>query len=265
MKIKKIYILLISFIIIFVCSGSVLISWYIDNVRISRERREIEGIINIEELYTDNMELINPPEYQNNDYWNFIRMPFINVDLTELQKINSDTVGFISVSGTNINYPIVQTTNNEYYSNHSFRKKRNNAGWIFMDYRNNALDFDRNTIFYGHSRFDGTMFGSLKNVLTTNWLNDRNNHIVRLSTINENTLWQIFSVYTIPVENYYLNIDFITDEEYNTWLQTMLNRSIHDFNTTLDINDRVITLSTCADTNNKQRIVVHAKLLKRTI
>jgi len=265
MKTKKIYILLIFFIVLFLYSSSLLISWYIDNNRVNKEKREIADILNIEEIDTENMELINPPENENDDYWNFIRMPFINVNLNELQKINSDTVGFISVGGTNINYPIVQTTNNEYYSNHSFRKNRNRAGWIFMDYRNNALSFDKNTIFYGHSRFDGTMFGTLKNVLTSNWLNNRNNHIIRLSTVNENTLWQIFSVYTVPIENYYLNIHFQTDEEHNTWLQTMLNRSVYDFNTTLDINDRVITLSTCADTNNKQRIVVHAKLIKRAL
>jgi len=263
MKIKKIHILLIIFIGIFIYSGNLLLNWCIDNIRINNERKEIEDIINIEEIDTENIELINPSE--DDDYWTFIKMPFINVDLEELQKINSDTIGFISVSGTNINYPIVQTTNNEFYLNHSFRKRRNRAGWVFMDYRNNALSFDKNTILYGHSRTNRTMFGDLRNILNTNWINNRNNHVIRLSTLNENSLWQIFSIYTIPVENYYLNINFRNNEEYNTWLQTMLNRSQHNFNTTVDINDRVITLSTCADNNNTRRMVVHAKLLKRTI
>ena len=261
---NKIYILLIIFIILFIYSGSLLLNWYMENHRINKETKEIKEIINIEEQYPEDIELINPPQNEDDDYWDFIKMPFINVDLTQLQKINSDTVGFISINGTNINYPFVQTTNNEFYLNHSFRKNRNRAGWIFMDYRNDALNIDKNTILYGHSRANRTMFGTLKNILETNWVNNRNNHIIRLSTVNGDSLWQIFSVYTIPIEIYYLNINFINDKEYNDWLQTILSRSEHNFNTTLNTDDRVLTLSTCTGTNNTQRIVLHAKLLKRT-
>ena len=49
-----------------------------------------------------------------------------------------------------INYPFVQTSDNDYYLNHSFNKKYNDAGWVFMDYRNNASNFDKNTILYAH-------------------------------------------------------------------------------------------------------------------
>ena len=116
-------------------------------------------------------------------------MNLLDVDFTELEKINKDVKGWIQVNGTNINYPFVQTSNNDYYLTHSFNRDYNSAGWIFMDYRNNINNLDKNTILYGHSRLDKTMFGSQKNLLKSDWYKDKNNHIIKLSTNNTNTLW----------------------------------------------------------------------------
>ena len=105
----------------------------------------------------------------------------LEVDFNELLKKNPDTVGWIEVKGTNINYPIVQTTDNSYYLTHAFDKTKNEAGWVFMDYRNDAVNFNQNTILYAHSRLTGSMFGSLKNILESSWYTNKNNHIIRLS------------------------------------------------------------------------------------
>ena len=78
----------------------------------------------------------------------------VNVNFDELKKKNSDTVGWIKVDNTNINYPVVKCSNNDFYLNHGFDEKWNDAGWIFMDYRNNPVNFDKNTVIYGHSRID---------------------------------------------------------------------------------------------------------------
>ena len=83
--------------------------------------------------------------------------------------MNSDVVGWIQVAGTNINYPIVQSNDNDFYLNHSFDKSINGAGWVFMDYRNNPSSFDKNTIIYAHSRVDGSMFHTLRNVVKESW------------------------------------------------------------------------------------------------
>ena len=131
-----------------------------------------------------------------------------------------------------------------------------------MDYRNDSANFDRNTILYGHSRVNGTMFGTLKNILKSDWINNKGNYIVRLSTLTENTLWQVFSVYTIPVESYYITIKFRNEDAFEEWTRIMLHRSQHNFNTTVDKNDKVLTLSTCH--TSKQRVIMHAKLIKRT-
>ena len=129
--------------------------------------------------------------------------------LSKLENTNKDIVGWIQVNGTNINYPFVQTKDNDYYLNHSFNKDYNQAGWVFLDYRNNVNSFDKNTIIYAHSRLDKTMFGSLKNLLKSNWYENKNNHIIKLSTKNQNTLWQVFSVYHVPTTSDYLKINLI--------------------------------------------------------
>ncbi len=122
-------------------------------------------------------------------------MNLIDVDFSKLKEKNSDTIAWIKVNGTNINYPIVKTTDNDYYLNHSFDKTYNDAGWIFMDYRN-TLNNDKNTIIYGHGRLDKTMFGTLRNILKSSWLNNTNNYVIKMSNDKENTLWQVL-VYII--------------------------------------------------------------------
>lgn len=88
--------------------------------------------------------------------------------------------------------------------------KDNKAGWIFMDYRNSAEVLDRNTIIYGHGKLDTAMFRTLKNILKTSWVNKKDNYIVKLSTFKENMLFQVFSVYQIPVETNYIKINLKT-------------------------------------------------------
>ena len=123
----------------------------------------------------------------------------------------------------------MQTTDNSYYLTHAFDKTKNEAGWVFMDYRNDAVNFNQNTILYAHSRLTGSMFGSLKNILESSWYTNKNNHIIRLSTPTENTMWQVFSVYTIPKESYYITPSFNSTEAYGEFLNTMKIRSEVDF------------------------------------
>ena len=194
-------------------------------------------------------------------YYSYIKMKLIDVNFNELKKINNDTVGWIKVEGTNINYPFVHTNNNDYYLNHSFDKSSNGAGWVFMDFRNNISNFSKNTILYAHGRNNGRMFGDLKNVLSNNWLNDKNNFIVKLSTEKENSLWQVFSVYKIETTSDYIKTEFKSDDEFLSWSNILLNRSSYNFNTIINENDKIITLSTCY--NDAKKVVLHAKLIKK--
>ena len=237
--------------------------WLNDNNEIDKIQEKVVDDTKVKEKEdNDNTEQINPPEDKADDYWDYIKMNLLEVDFNDLLAKNSDTVGWIQVQGTNINYPIVQTTNNDYYLNHAFDKTENKAGWVYMDYRNNAVDFNQNTIIYAHSRYNGTMFGSLKNILNSSWYTNKENHVIRLSTPTENTMWQVFSVYTIPKESYYITPSFPTDESYQEFLNTIKGRSEVDFSGTVSTGDKVLTLSTCKD-NFGNRIVMHAKLIKK--
>ena len=260
---KNIIILIISLILITTLTISIIniIKWNIDNVNLDQEIKEVESEVN-EVEDNENTVVIEPKKVKKDDpYFDFIKMKLINVDLTELKKINSDTVGWINVSGTNINYPFVQTTDNSYYLTHSFYKKPNDAGWVFLDYRNNIDNLDKNNIIYAHGRVNKTMFGSLKNILNSGWLNNTNNYVVKLSTEKNNTLWQVFSVYKIPTTNDYIQVKFSSNSKFEEFANMLISRSQFDFNTTVSGEDKILTLSTCY--NDSEKVVLHAKLIKK--
>ena len=255
----------IFFLLILIGSSIGIYIWIHDNNDIKNLQNDVVDDTNVNEKEdNENTENINPPENMDDDYWNYIKMNLLEVDFNDLLEKNSDTVGWIQVKGTNINYPIVQTTDNDYYLDHAFDKTENKAGWVFMDYRNNPVDFNQNTIIYAHSRYNGTMFGSLKNILNSSWYTNKENHIIRLSTPTENTMWQVFSVYTIEKESYYITPSFSSTESYQNFLNTIKGRSEVDFSGTVNTGDKVLTLSTCKD-NFGNRIVMHAKLIKKEI
>lgn len=263
------YSILIFFISLLLATSITIGLWLYDSHRTKNISKEVIKETPIEEVVeTENqekVEQINPPADLSNDYWDYIKVPLISVNFNELINKNSDTVAWIKVNGTNINYPVVQTTDNSYYLTHAFDKSKNSAGWVFSDYRNNFTNLKENTIIYGHGRWDKTVFGTLKNVLTSSWQNNKDNHIVRISTPSENTLWQVFSIYQWDAESYYLTSTFYgNNESHQTFLDTIINRSVYNFNTTVNTNDKIITLSTCAE-DNEHRIVLHAKLIKKEV
>ena len=236
-------------------------SWFKDNKQIEEETKEVVEQAQIDEVEDNDKTVKIENEIKEEDlYWKYINTKLINVNFQELKKENNDTKGWIQVAGTNINYPFVQTENNDYYLSHSFKKKTNSAGWIFLDYRNNINNLDRNTIIYGHGRLDTSMFGSLKNIINNDWLKNSDNFIIKLSTESHNTLWQVFSVYKIPTTNDYIQVNFKNDNEFKEFYNKLLSRSIHDFKTNVTTKDKILTLSTCY--NDSDKVVLHAKLIK---
>lgn len=254
------YILIIICLATMLIASCILIKWSIDNWQIEQINQDIKKNIVLKDT-NDNGKLINPPLNKKSDYYYYVTLPFYQVDFSNLVSQNPDTIGFIHMNNANINFPIVQANNNEYYLNHTFDKSQNNAGWIFMDYRNSSDNLDDNTIIYGHSRIDRTMFGSLRNVLTSYWQNNPDNYVIFLSTLKENMIFQIFSIYTIKSESYYITTDFPNNKEKANWLKTMQKRNIAPINTKVNINDKILTLSTCQN-NLGGRLVIQAKLIK---
>ena len=224
-----------------------------------------EQEVDIEEIYNvaDDSQTANLKKKKKygSDYWDYANVALMDVNFDKLLKKNRDTAGWLFVNNTNINYPFVQGEDNSYYLNRAFDGTRSAAGWLFADYRSDLKNFKRNTVIYGHGRVDQVMFGSLEKVLKKEWYTNTDNHIIKLSTPTHNTLWQVFAVYTIPAESYYLKHNFENDTAYMEFLDTIKSRSIYDFNVDLDEEDKVLTLSTCLDYKGN-RIVLHAKLVK---
>lgn len=158
-------------------------------------------------------------------------------------------------------YPVVKGTNNSFYLNHCFDKSNNSAGWIFADYRNKFDNTDKNIVIYGHNMRDGSMFGSMLNILNAKWYENEENTNITLYTENEKCMYKVFSIYKIENEDYYIKTEFKNDNEFEDFIKTLKKRSIKDFNVDVSKDDNILTLSTCAN-NNKYRVVLHAKKVK---
>lgn len=195
------------------------------------------------------------PGYVSPYYKNYAKV------ISVLKETNPDTVGWLTVNNTTVNYPVVQSTNNSYYLTHDFNRNSNSLGWIFMDYRNDANDLQQNTVIYGHNLSkDKIMFGNLSATLNSSWYRNTSNQYITFNTANKDMQWRIFSIYKIEATNDYLYNTFSTQEEFLQFAEKMKSRSIFDFGVEIKENDKILTLSTCQN-SGKWRLVVHAKLV----
>lgn len=245
-KIKLV--LLVIFLTTFICSTYKMISWYFDN----KKTNDL-----IKELNKNTRKIEKKQENVTDDEEDDSK--FLEVDIKSLKTINEETVAWIQVENTNIDYPIVKHKDNKYYLNHSFDKKYNEAGWVFLDHRNNLENLDQNTIIYAHGRVDKTMFGSLKDLLEKDVYEKNQKIEVKLSTEKANYIFEMFSVYHIPTTNDYTNISW-NEENYKKFIEKIKKRSSYKIPIELDSNDKIITLSTCY--NVEEKVVMHARLKK---
>ena len=240
-KKNKILITLIQIVLIAVIifSGIKIIEWIKNN----KKNKDIMSEIK------ENVVINNEMDSNNEEY---------KIDFAKLKQKNSDAIAWIKVNGTDIDFPVVKGTDNSYYLTHNFDKEKNKAGWIFADYRNKFDGTDKNIIIYGHNMKNGSMLASLKDVIKEEWYNSENNKYIALITENENCKYQVFSVYQIETEEYYLQTNILNFKEF---VEKIKGRSKKDFNVDIKETDSILTLSTCAD-NTKYRVVLHAVKVK---
>lgn len=242
------------FICIFVSSR-----WYVQKLKIDYLTDDIIESTKI--LENENDEVINKETYVPSSINDYSNISYLSVDFTDLLKKNNETVAWIKVNNTNVNYSVVQYTDNEYYLKHDFNKRNNFGGWVYGDYRDDFKYFGTNTIIYAHNLTNRTMFGSLIWCLKDSWYKNTDNQYIKLSTPTSNTVWKIFSIYTVKPEVYYLKTYFENETEHQKFIDTITNRSIYKFNEKLTTDDKILTLSTCSDDGTK-RVVIHAKMIK---
>ena len=249
---------IISIIIILICLYRIY-EWHLEN---KANHTIIDNILTQISFPDENLEISNGTN-SNNIISNESITEFSKetLDFSNLINQNPDTVAWIKINGTEVNFPVVKTNNNDYYIKHNFNKEYNSAGWIFADYRNKFDSTDKNIIIYGHNRRDGSMFSSLNNVLSENWYTHENNQIITLYTPSETLKYQVFSVYKTHQSNFNNDTDFENDQIFENYLNLSKNNSIYDFNVNITPSDKILTIYTCAN-NNQYRIIVHAKQIE---
>ena len=211
-----------------------IVMWYIDNNKNKSINEEIKEIID------------NTSENDN------------TIDFKTLKEKNKEIVAYLKVNNTKIDYVVVKGSDNKYYLKHNLYKEYNRAGWIFMDYHNKLDGKDKNIVIYGHNTMDGTMFGTLRNVVKKEWYENPDNHIIKLMLEDEVYIYQVFSTYSIKVEDYYINTIFKDNSEFNKFVNTLKKRSVYNYGVEVSGDDSILTLSTCTG-NGKSRMVLHAK------
>ncbi|RKP58071.1 SrtB family sortase [Cohnella endophytica] len=176
-----------------------------------------------------------------------------------LLEINADVIGWLQIADTAIDYPVVQSEDNEYYLTKDLDRKNNVNGSIFMDYRNDIDMRQKHWILYGHNMKNKTMFMPLLHY-ESRWFFE-NHSTIEFDTLYDNLKWQVFSAYFTNASDDYLQTEFDSDEQYEAFLLSLQKKSLHKTDMTLSATDTILTLSTCSNTHDDARFVVHARLI----
>ena len=175
------------------------------------------------------------------------------IDYTEIinslkeEYDNKDIVGILKIDNE-LSVPLVQTSNNDYYLNHTVYNEKSNLGAIFLDYR---IDINNNNklLIYGHSSTKtNTEFNILENYYDKNYY-DKHKYI-NLTTSKEEKIYEIFSVYIETIDFSYMNINFIDDNDYYAHIQNLKEKSLYDIGIELKNDDEILILQTCSNHEN---------------
>lgn len=188
----------------------------------------------------------------------------LNVNFEGLAAINDDVVGWIYYEPLDISYPIVRGDDNDYYTHYTFENEQNSSGAIFMDFLNRPDFSDFNTIIYGHNMRNGTMFGSLKKLLNDTTQLEENPYFY-IFTEDKALMYEICSAY-ITTESSHTYDLIQTLEEKQDFIDYMKQVSVYFWSNPLfdtDVQDdtRLVTLSTCHGLHSKNRTVIHGVLI----
>lgn len=179
---------------------------------------------------------------------------FPQVDFAALSAINPDIVGWLYCEDTVINYPVTQTTDDEYYLRHLFDGSTHKSGCLFLEAANAADFSDIHSIIYGHHMKNGSMFQSLSNYKKQSYYDEH--PTLLLMTPGQNYTIRLFAGYVCAADGNAWQLDFRSDEEFKNWLQSACRRSTFDSGITPTVSDHIITLSTCSYEYDDARYVV---------
>lgn len=194
-------------------------------------------------------------------------MPPILAKYETLYKKNKKLIGWLKIDDTNIDYPVMQTVNNEYYLDHNFNQEYDKNGSLFLDKDCNAAFPNTNMIIYGHHMKSGKMFGNLNYYSKESYYKEHPQ--IQFDTIYEEGLYDIMYVFRSRIYNedevvfkYYQFLDVNSADEFYSAMDEMARISLYDTGVSADYGDKLITLSTCDSSEEDGRFVVVAKKVK---
>ena len=188
---------------------------------------------------------------------------YLQVDFAGLKAINPDVAAWIQIPALDISYPVVQGDDNAFYLTHLFSGEYNINGSIFVDYHNQADFTDQNTIVYGHNMKNGSMFGTLDEYNKQEVFEQHPEFYIYLpGKILE---YRIFSCYAGRTGSEGYIYRFPEEENFQTFLDRVSSYAAYDTGTELVVTDRVVTLSTCVNSNRNYRYLVHGKMIDEII
>lgn len=241
-----------------VCLGYFSVYSYFDY----RTRSTYERWSEIRENAAENSQVTYTPviHYDNPD----IEIPDVLDEYKNLLNKNQKLIGWLKIDDTKIDYPVMQTNNNEYYLDHNLNQEYDKNGSIFMDKDCDVLKPSTNYILYGHHMQSGRMFGDLDKYASQKYAEEH--PCIEFDTIYEHGLYQVMYVFRSRVYSeeeivfkYYQFIDAASETEFNSYMQEMAEMSLYDTGVTARYGDQLLTLSTCDYQETNGRFVVVAK------
>lgn len=190
------------------------------------------------------------------------------LQVEELKKQNNDIVGWLEIEGTNINYPVLQGKDNDYYLTHNYKKEEVAGGSIFLDKNYDFSIPSSNLLIYGHRNKKGLMFEDLINYKDENFYKEHPK--IRFTTITEDSQYEIMSAFYSRVYykneknvfRYYYFINANNEAEYKEYVENCKKASIYETGVTAKYGEQLLTLSTCEYSQENGRFVVVAKKIE---
>lgn len=193
-----------------------------------------------------------------------VRLPDILPEYETLYNKNKKLIGWLKIDDTNIDYPVMQTSDNTYYLDHNYNQEYDKNGSIFLDYNCSVYPRSTNMIVYGHHMKSGNMFGNLQKYAKESY--GKKHSVITFDTIYEKAQYQVMYVFRSQVYNeddivfkYYQFIEANSETEFNSYMQEMSALSLYDTGVTAEFGDSLLTLSTCDSSQTDGRFVVVAK------
>ncbi|ARJ08006.1 class B sortase [Staphylococcus lugdunensis] len=186
----------------------------------------------------------------------------VRPQFTQLEQVNKDIVGWIHLSDSTLNYPVLQAKDNKTYLQHDFEHEASRKGSIFMDYRNAITQPDLNTVIYGHHVGDNTMFDVLEKYLKQSFYDKHKS--IQFDTKYHKYRLEVLSAYQTTTKDNYIQTYFKTQQAYDKFLKETMRKSVINTTTEVSAKDKIVTLSTCEDAYSQTsgRIVVVTKLVE---